>query len=203
MRERRSTSEEDEVHTKPRTGLRIRAAAIATAATALTFACASMAQAATTVADPDEPGVAQDLDLSSASESHITWPGGSSSITHTIKTFAPYSRRPCLNITTPTERYLACGIKLLNRTTHRSVRISYTESPAGAPDTVTYSFTSGALGNPPSYRWAATIRDASSLLIDRTSWGQTALGTPLVPRITYEEPIVDLDPDGLRIVDWP
>jgi hypothetical protein len=125
------------VHNKPRTGLRIRAAAIATAATALTFAGASMAQAAT-VADPDEPGVAQDLDISSASESHITWPSGSASITHTVKTFASYSRRPCLNISTPTERYLACGPKLLNRMTNRSVRISFSEAPAGAPDTITY-----------------------------------------------------------------
>jgi hypothetical protein len=185
------------VHAK--TGLRIRAAAIATAATALTFACASMAQAATTVADPDEPGVAQDLDLSSASESHITWPSGSASITHTIRTFAPYSRRPCLDISTATERYLACGPKLLNRMTHRSVRISFTESP----DTITYSFTSGALGNPPSYRWAATIRDASSSLIDRTDRVQTTLGSYLVPKITYEEPIPDLDPDYVPIIDWP
>jgi hypothetical protein len=44
-------------------------------------------------------------------------------------------------------RYLACGPKLLNRMTNRSVRIPFGESPAEAPDTVTYSFTSGALGS--------------------------------------------------------
>jgi hypothetical protein len=187
------------VHSKPRTGSRIRAAAIATAATALTFACASMAQAATTVADADEPGVAQDLDLSSASESHITWPSGSASITHTIKTFAPYSRRPCLSISTPTDPYLACGAKLLNRMTHRSVRISFTESA----DTIAYSFTSGALGSPASYRWVATIRDASGHLVDRTSWGQTRLDPFIQPRISYDEPVLEVDPDELRLVDWP
>ena len=187
----------------PRTGLRIRAAAIATAATALTFACASMAQAATSVTDPDEPAASQDLDLESASESHITWPSGSASITHTVKTFAPYARRPCLTIVTHAERYLACGPKLYNRTTNRTVRISFTESPAGAPDTVAYSFTSGALGSPKSYRWAATIRDASALLVDRTDWAETKLGSFLVPTITYEEPIPDLDPDYLPIVDRP
>jgi hypothetical protein len=186
------------VHRRPRTGLRIRTAAIATAATAMTFACASMAQAST-VADPDEPTVAQDVDIASASENHLTWPSGSASITHTITTFAPYSRRPCLNITTPTERYLACGIKLYNRTANRSVRISFTETA----DTVTYSFTSGALGSPPSYRWYATTRDASSLLLDRTSWGLTKLDPFILPRISYEEPIPDLDPDYLPIVDRP
>jgi hypothetical protein len=87
--------------------------------------------------------------------------------------------------------------------THRSVRISFTESPAGAPDTVTYSFTSGALGNPPSYRWSATIRDASALLVDRTSWGLTKLDPLILPRISYEEPIPDLDPDELRMPDLP
>jgi hypothetical protein len=158
-----------------------------------------MAQAATTVADPDEPGVAQDLDLSSASESHLIWPSGSASITHTVTTFAPYSRRPCLNIVTPGERYLACGPKLYNRTTNRTVRISHTDSP----DTVTYSFTSGALGNPKSYSWAATSRDSAGHLVDRTDWAETKLGSYLVPKITIEEPIPDLDPDYLPIVDRP
>jgi hypothetical protein len=184
------------------TGLRIRAAAIAAAATALTFACASMAQAAT-VADPDDPAVSQDLDIQSASESHVTWPSGSASITHTIRTYAPYARRPCLNFSTPTERYLACGGKLLNRTTNHSVRISFGESPAGAPDTVTYSFTSGALGSPPSYRWSATTRDSTGLLADRTVWTQTTLGSFIVPKVTYDEPIPAFDPDELRIVDLP
>jgi hypothetical protein len=45
-----------------------------------------------------------------------------------------------------------------------------------------------------------TIRDAGGLLVDRTDWGQTTLGSFLVPKITYEEPIPDLDPDELRIL---
>jgi hypothetical protein len=39
--------------------------------------------------------------------------------------------------------------------------------------------------------------------VDRTGWVQTTLGSLIVPKITYEEPIPDLDPDYLPIVDRP
>jgi hypothetical protein len=181
----------------------IRAATIAAAAIALTLACASLAQAAV-VTDPDEPGVTQDRDIEWASESHITWPSGSSSITHTIKTFAPYASRPCLNIRTATESYLACSsAKLLNRTLNTSVRISVTETPAGAPDTITYAFTSHALCDPAAYRWNTSTRDGTAIA-DRTSTTQTVFGSLIPPKITIEEPIPFPDlPGPIDPPDWP
>ena len=125
-------------------------------AIALTLALASTATAAT-VADPDEPGFAQDVDIETATSSW--WgPPGNVIITHTIKTYGRYSQRPCLLVVTNRgQRYAACDSLLINTTARTSPTITMTESPAGAPHTVTYRFTSSQIGNPRYYRWRASV----------------------------------------------
>ena len=48
--------------------------------------------------------------------------------------------------------FTACDALLINTTARTSPTITMTESPAGAPHTVTYRFTSGQIGNPAHYR---------------------------------------------------
>jgi hypothetical protein len=164
----------------------IRAATIAAAATALTFACASMAQAAV-VSDPDEPGIAQDLDIASATSNWLGVPG-SPMITQTISTYAAYSRRPCLRISAAGVGYRACGATLYSPTS--KARITMTETG----NTVTYRFAASQIGSPVSYRWLAYLGT------DRTRTAKVVL--PGGPTVDDDDPFPEL-PEPIDPPDFP
>ena len=63
-----------------------------------------------------------------------------------------------------------------------------TESPAGAPNTVTYRFPSGQIGNPAHYRWRAAIPGVGK---DRTVW--TREDVPRLPFAVDDDPFPPFD----------
>ena len=95
-----------------------------------------------------------DLDIEWAGATRVFTPGVGWEHIHTIKTRGPYSRRPCVRLLVPgptrTERYTVCNHKIRGR------KVRVTQTPAGAPDTVSYTFNATAIGSPSEYRWLAT-----------------------------------------------
>jgi hypothetical protein len=114
------------------------------------------------VADPDEPGNYPDrFDIETAGVEHP--PSVSDRLVrHTIKTRAPYgpAATPRLDIRTPSEipgknrLYRIRGTMMLAPDGTRTP-VWRSETPAEDPDTVSYTFNLGQIGNPTVYEWRA------------------------------------------------
>jgi hypothetical protein len=154
----------DHMHTKRRTRSRRLAAAIAAGALMLVTASAAVADGAL-VSDPDEPGVPAERDLAWASVGHPPSVSGRI-VRHTIKTMAPYARRPCLGIVTSVGSYAMCG-PLVATPGGGSTTVGVSETPAGAPDTVSYTFNLSQIGDPVSYLWNVSTRPIQDYLPDK------------------------------------
>jgi hypothetical protein len=157
-------------------------------AAAFTLALAATASAAT-VADPDEPGFAQDADIEWASSSW--WgPPGSVIITHTIKTYGAYTHPPCLVLHTYPRRrmYSASSSVMEDYGTRNSVVIGVRQTAS----TVTYTFVSSQIGNPRYYRWRA---EAGGPYGDRTAYTREDMPQP--PYVIDDDITPPLDPPDL------
>ena len=128
--------------------MRIRLLALTAVATLAVAAPAG----ATVVNDPDEPAVAAEHDIEWAGVSRRFVAGQGWLYTHTIKTRAPYASRPCVTIKVPSVApYRVCS----GRVRPGLDPVTVKQEPVGAPDTVSYTFNSMAIGNPPLYYWYA------------------------------------------------
>jgi hypothetical protein len=117
------------------------------------------------VADPDEPGNYPDrFDIETAGVDHP--PSVSDRLVrHTIKTRAPYgvAATPWLDLRAPSEipgkydLYRIRGTMMLGPDGSRTP-VWRSETPAGDPDTVSYTFNLGQIGNPAVYEWRAEGR---------------------------------------------
>jgi hypothetical protein len=105
------------------------------------------------VSDPDEPNLTAERDLEWAAVDHPRSASGPV-VRHTLKTRARYERPPFLYIRTPdgvTHKITARGVLSPGRHTP----LVRTETPAGAPDTVSYAFLLSQIGDPRYYHWRA------------------------------------------------
>ena len=155
----------DHLHAKRSTRTGLLAAAIAAGALVLAFASAAIAHVEV-VSDPDEPGVAAERDLEWAGVEHPPSLSGRI-VRHTIKTMAPYTRRPCLGVLTSSgSSYLMCGPSVATPG-GGSTTVGVSETPAGAPHTVSYTFNLSQIGDPVSYRWNVSTRPIQDYLPDK------------------------------------
>ncbi len=167
--------------------MRIRLLALTAVATLAAAAPAS----ATVVNDPDEPAVAAENDIEWAGVSRRFVSGQGWLYTHTVKTRAPYgSRRPCITIkvagaTTP---YRVCS----GRVRPGFDPVTVKQEPLGAPDTISYTFNSLAIGNPSVYSWYA--RAGAPVVDFAPDQGYSKFPPP--PRL--EEPVPAVQP----IFEW-
>jgi len=163
-------------------------------ATALALAFAAPASARV-INDPDEAAVTNDLDIEWAGATRVFTPGVGWEHIHTIKTRAPYTRRPCVRLRVPgqttTAHYTLCSRKLNGR------RVTVSQTPAGAPDTVSYTFNATALGSPTEYHWLATV---ASPFADRAPDAAFVVATfrPTLP----EEYELAFKP-AFELAEWP
>jgi hypothetical protein len=169
----------------------------AVAALALVASAAAASASAAVLNDPDEPAVAARDDIEWAGASRLFVTGTGWLYTHTIKTRAPYATRPCLDIRTPAAGgtyYGTCaGPGSL-------APVTVSQSPAGAPDTISLSFNATAIGSPASYEWIAWT--GTKPVLDRApdaGWSvfppkpsafgpQIVIGPAPAPEYPYEEP---------------
>jgi hypothetical protein len=154
------------------TTIRIIAAAVL-GAVALAGASAALADT-DFVSDPDESGLAAFEDIEWGAVDHPPPPSVFDTLVrHTIKTRAPYgpARTPRLFLRVPRSdrpgKYYYYRIPGGNWMSGPDgpVRIVRVETPVGAPDTVSYTFELGQIGNPAVYQWRAET--ASLLAVDR------------------------------------
>jgi hypothetical protein len=153
-------------------GMKIRILALATAA-ALSLAAPASARV---IYDPDEAVAPADLDIEWAGSSRTFTPGVGWEYTHTIKTRAPYSRRPCVHLRMPGEMpYLnfTCGGPLDGQ----PVRIH--QSPKLLPDTISYTFNATAIGSPAEYHWTVTIGNPNVDHVPDAGYVEVELGPTL------------------------
>jgi hypothetical protein len=99
-------------------------------------------------------------------------------VRHTIKTRAPYgpARRPWLRLRAPSEvpgkyrNYRIRGTMMLGPDRQRTA-VWRNETPAGDPDTVSYTFNLGQIGLPAFYEWRAETPDPLEAdLVPDTGW---------------------------------
>jgi hypothetical protein len=119
-------------------------------AAAATLLSASTALASTTFdTDPNEPNIGPERDIEWVAVDHPPSVSGRW-VRHTIKLRAPYLNTPCVYLRGD-ESY-----KLYNGAIHGNgptTPVVVNQTPAGAPDTVSYSFSLDRIGNPTSYEW--------------------------------------------------
>jgi hypothetical protein len=120
------------------------------ALTAFATLAAAGPASATVVNDPDEPAVAAADDIEWAGVSRQFVAGTGWLYTHTIKTRAPYTRRPCVRIKVPNTPPLirVCTTRMRPNAEPVTMKTS--------ADSVSYTFNSLAIGNPSRYYWYAT-----------------------------------------------
>src|SRR5262245_33473688 len=159
--------------------------AAALAATALALASASAASAHVgVVSDPDEPDLSAECDIEWAAVDHPPSVSGQI-VRHTIKTRAPYANAPGLNFRTPDGRTFKLYRGKIYGSTLSPTRVIDTQTPAGAPDTVSFTFNLGVIGNPASYEWRAV--DGCGLgFVDYApdaGWIEHWIGPPFQPAL--------------------
>jgi hypothetical protein len=131
------------------------------------------------VPDPDEPGLADHIDIEWAAVEHPPSVSGRL-VRHTIKTRAPYDPtripRLYLRVWAPSDnpsgyrRYMVHGTTMLGPYGEQTA-VWRNETPAGDPDTVSYTFNLGQIGLPASYEWrAAILPPLEADLVPDTGW---------------------------------
>jgi hypothetical protein len=150
------------------------------AALGLALACSPAAFGSSTlIPDSDEPNVPDDRDIEWAAVDHPPSVSGRW-VRHTVKFRAPYSRLPCFALRTDRTYKLYGGVIYGGGP---ATPVQVTQTPPGAPDTVSYSFDVNRIGNPSSYMWSA--RNCEGTLLgdrapDNAIWEVHWLGPPLV-----------------------
>jgi hypothetical protein len=162
---------------------RSRRSALVLAAAALALTSASTAAAHTgVVPDPDEPDLPSACDIEWAAVDHPPSVSGRF-VRHTIKTMAPYANAPGLYLRTPD----GSSYKLFRGKIYGSglspTRVIDTQTPAGAPDTISFTFDLATIGNPVSYEWRA-VDGCGPYVVDYApdaGWVEHYIGPSLVP----------------------